>query len=54
LLPAHLQKLPAPSADALAHSARLTARIAREIDAGGGWLSFARYMDLALHAPELG
>jgi len=54
LLPAHLQKLPAPSADALAHSARLTARIAREIDAAGGWLSFARYMELALHAPELG
>ena len=54
MLPAHLQKLPAPSADALAHSARLTARIAREIDAAGGWLSFARYMELALHAPELG
>jgi SAM-dependent MidA family methyltransferase len=54
LLPAHLQKLPAPSADALAHSARLIERIAREIAAAGGWLSFARYMELALHAPGLG
>ena len=54
MLPAHLQKLPAPSADALAHSARLIERIAREIAAAGGWLSFARYMELALHAPGLG
>jgi len=54
LLPAHLHKLPAPPVDAVAHSARLTALIAREIAAGGGWLSFARYMELALHAPGLG
>ncbi len=26
-------------------------RIAREISQSGGWISFARYMDLALHAP---
>lgn len=32
----------------------LHARIAAEIDAGGGWLSFARYMELALYAPGLG
>jgi SAM-dependent MidA family methyltransferase len=54
LLPAHLKKLPAPAADAVAHSTRLFERIAREIAAGGGWLSFARYMELALHAPGLG
>ncbi len=28
--------------------------IAGEISAQGGWISFARYMDLALHAPGLG
>lgn len=29
-------------------------RIAQEIAAAGGWISFARYMHLALHAPGLG
>src|ERR1700682_1307069 len=29
-------------------------RIAKEISQGGGWISFARYMELALHAPGLG
>jgi len=29
-------------------------RIRAEIDAAGGWVSFARYMELALHAPGLG
>jgi SAM-dependent MidA family methyltransferase len=29
-------------------------RIRAEIAAAGGWISFARYMDLALHAPGLG
>jgi SAM-dependent MidA family methyltransferase len=28
--------------------------IRKEIEAGGGWISFARYMELALHAPGLG
>ena len=54
LLPAHLQKLPVPPADAVAHSARLHELIASECAAGGGWLSFARYMELTLHAPGLG
>jgi len=54
LLPAHLSQLPAPSADALAHGARLRELIAGEIAAGDGWISFARYMELALHAPGLG
>lgn len=29
----------------------MLARIAREIAEAGGWISFARYMELALHAP---
>jgi SAM-dependent MidA family methyltransferase len=46
--------LPPPSPDALAHSDRLAARLRREIEAAGGWMSFARYMELALYAPGLG
>lgn len=46
--------LPPPSPDTLAHSERLLALIRREIEAAGGWLDFARYMDLALYAPGLG
>lgn len=53
-LPAHLSQLPSPSPAALAHSARLRELIAGAITAGGGWISFARYMELALHAPGLG
>jgi SAM-dependent MidA family methyltransferase len=47
-------ELPEPDADAAAHSARLRARICAEIDAQGGWISFARYMELALYEPGLG
>jgi len=36
------------------HSARLRERLAAEIKAAGGWLSFERFMDLALYAPGLG
>ena len=32
----------------------MLSRIKREIDAHGGWISFARYMELALHEPGLG
>jgi SAM-dependent MidA family methyltransferase len=46
--------LPLPDPDAAAHSARLAALIAREIDAAGGWIPFDRYMQLALYAPGLG
>lgn len=46
--------LPEPDEDARAHSARLIDLIAREIDAVGGSLPFARYMELALYAPGLG
>ena len=50
----HMSELPQPSADALAQSARLLERIEAEIAAAGGWISFARYMELALYAPGLG
>ena len=47
--------LPLPDPHALAHSQRVHDLIAREIgDATGGWISFARFMDLALYAPGLG
>lgn len=41
-------------ADELSHMARVRARLAQEIAAGGGWISFERYMELALYAPGLG
>jgi SAM-dependent MidA family methyltransferase len=47
-------RLPPPSAPALAHSRQLTERVAREIESAGGWIDFARYMELALYAPGLG
>lgn len=46
--------LPAPDPDAAAHSARVAARIRDEIARAGGWIPFARYMELALYAPGLG
>src|SRR5262245_33541651 len=46
--------LPAPPPEAQAVSAALTQAIVREIDANGGRISFARYMELALYAPGLG
>ncbi len=45
---------PEPSAAARAHGERVAARIRAEIAATGGALDFARYMELALHAPGLG
>jgi len=50
----HPAQLPAPPAAALAISAELGRLIAAEIKRGGGRLSFARYMELALYAPGLG
>ncbi|CAB1370930.1 class I SAM-dependent methyltransferase [Denitratisoma oestradiolicum] len=47
-------QLPEPSADAQDASRALVELIAREIQAAGGWISFARYMELALYAPGLG
>jgi SAM-dependent MidA family methyltransferase len=46
--------LPGPSPEALAHSRRLFDLIISEIQSAGGWISFVRYMDLALYAPGLG
>ncbi len=45
--------LPPPTADAREHSRALTELIASEI-ADTGWITFARYMELALYAPGLG
>jgi SAM-dependent MidA family methyltransferase len=47
-------QLPEPSADALSASHALQAVIADEIQRQSGWISFARFMELALYAPGLG
>jgi SAM-dependent MidA family methyltransferase len=47
-------RLPLPDDDARAHSARVVAHVAREIERDGGFIPFARYMDLVLYAPGLG
>ena len=54
MAPPQAPALPAPEPEALAISEALRARIAGEIDASGGWISFSRYMALALYAPGLG
>ncbi len=46
--------LPEPSPDALLASQALHQLIANEIEAQCGPISFARYMELALYAPQLG
>ena len=46
--------MPAPSAEAAAHSERVAAAIRAEIEAAGGAIPFRRYMELALYAPGLG
>ena len=47
-------ELPAPEPQALAASRVLLERIGAELARAGNWISFARYMELALHAPGLG
>jgi SAM-dependent MidA family methyltransferase len=47
-------KLPSPEPQALATSRALLDRIGAELAASGNWISFARYMELALHEPGLG
>jgi SAM-dependent MidA family methyltransferase len=49
-----MSQLPAPSPEALAHSASLQDEIFRAIDQQGGWLSFAEFMEMLLYAPGLG
>lgn len=46
--------LPLPAPEALAHSDLLVQHIVKEISAAGGWIDFARYMELCLYAPGLG
>ena len=46
--------LPALTGDEAAHSALLEARVREEIERAGGWIGFARYMQLALYEPGLG
>ncbi|MGA8033078.1 MAG: class I SAM-dependent methyltransferase, partial [Casimicrobiaceae bacterium] len=46
--------LPLPDAAALDHSARVVAQVRDEIADGGGFISFARYMEIVLYAPSLG
>ena len=49
-----MPSLPTPDPDAAAHSQRLQQTIYNDIAEHGGWISFARYMALALYAPGLG
>jgi SAM-dependent MidA family methyltransferase len=49
-----MSDLPRPSPEAAAHSERVVAHIRTEIGRAGGWIPFARYMELALYAPALG
>ncbi len=46
--------LPQPSPDALTASHALQGLISDEIRKQGGWISFARFMELVLYAPVLG
>ena len=47
-------QLPQPHPDALAASHALQHLIAQEIQRSSGWIPFARFMELALYAPDLG
>ena len=47
-------QFPHPVPEAVQHSARLSELIRRDITEQGGWISFMRYMELALYAPGLG
>jgi len=46
--------LPMPDIEAIAYSKKLSSLIQAEITESGGWISFSRYMELALYAPGLG
>ncbi|MDB5815755.1 MAG: hypothetical protein JWN23_2872 [Rhodocyclales bacterium] len=49
-----LNQLPPPGPDALAHSDAMQQLLRAAIAQAGGWISFARYMELALYTPGLG
>lgn len=53
-IPSAAVRLPPPPPAAQAISDQLRALIGNEIRASGGWISFARFMELALYAPGLG
>ena len=46
--------LPPLSSEQNAHSRQLVERIRDEIDRNGGWISFERFMEMALYEPGLG
>ena len=46
--------LPEPTAAEKQHSNALLETVRQQIEAAGGWIDFARYMELALYAPGLG
>jgi SAM-dependent MidA family methyltransferase len=46
--------LPEPTVDETAHSERLAERLRDAIRAAGGWIGFARFMEMALYEPGLG
>jgi len=46
--------LPAPSAEALAHSGQVAARLREAIAGAGGWIAFERFMAIVLYEPGLG
>lgn len=46
--------LPPLTAEEHSHSERLVSAIACEIEARGGWISFERFMEMALYEPGLG
>ena len=47
-------ELPAPDANASAHSLRVAELLSLRIDEAGGWLPFSRFLDTVLYAPGLG
>jgi SAM-dependent MidA family methyltransferase len=47
-------ELPALTEEERAHSQRLVERIRDEIDSHAGWISFERFMEMALYEPGLG
>jgi len=54
-MPSHsIPSLPDPPAAARDHSARVAAAVRAEIAQAGGWIDFARYMQIVLYAPGLG
>src|SRR5579871_6378738 len=48
------RSMPALTPEEQRHSAALTGLIRAQLAAAGGWISFERFMDLALYAPGLG